>query len=306
MPICQPKLDRRKDLAEAFRLSDVLVKKPARWCQSGPVPSDTSVLNFVKFRAFYRAVTQYRSIVQLLKSGQWEDAIILFRSLYDLNVNLSEIEREEDAKKFVRFGGLQIFRLEQRSLEDQLRDEKSKPLPSAQVITELEGELKIRASQLERDFAEFGFRNPKGKWKWQDSWSGVSIEELSRRLAKKTGGQQDQNDYYVFRIASLFTHNTPAALLYGLNPPTVRDWNQARGGLDEAGRNALREFLYATSVCLVDILGMAGDLIVGYERQWFDEAIGILEKLKSTSRLGKKTKQRGGSKERKKSSHHIR
>src|SRR5947208_978795 len=102
---------------EAFRLSDALVQKPALWSQSAPVPSDTPVLSFVKFRAFDRAVTQYRSIVHLLKLGQWEDALVLLRSLYELNMNLSEIggssDREEAAKKFVRFGKFQQLRLEQ-------------------------------------------------------------------------------------------------------------------------------------------------------------------------------------------------
>jgi hypothetical protein len=61
-------------------------------------------------------------------SGQWEDALVLARSLYELNMNLSEIEcssdREQAARKFIRFGKFQQLRVEQRRLEDQLRDEK--------------------------------------------------------------------------------------------------------------------------------------------------------------------------------------
>lgn len=265
---------------EAFRLSDALIEKPALWSQSAPVTSDTPILTFVKFRAFDRAVTQYRSIVHLLKLSQWEDAVVLLRSLYDLGVNLSEIEcssnREEAATKFVRFGKFQQFRLEQRRLEDQVRDEKSKPTSSAQAIAECEQKLAALASQMNRDFAEF--RNSKGKW--QDSWSGVSVDTLAQRLAKNTGGQQGQSDYYVFRLGSLFTHNTPGSLFLGLRESDAPDWNEFRAALDDAGRDGLRRFLYEASMCLVDIIGIAGDSIIGYERQWFDEsALRLLEKF---------------------------
>jgi hypothetical protein len=261
---------------EAFRLSDDLVEKPALWSHSVPVLSDTPVLSFVKFRIFDRAVTQYRSIVHLLKLGQWEDALVLLRSLYELNMNLSEISSEEAAKKFVRFGKFQQLRLEQRRVEDKLRDEKSKPQPSAGAITECELKLADIASPLDRSFAEF--RDSRGKW--QQSWSGVSVETLAQCLAKKTGGQRGQSDYYVFRLGSLFTHNDPGSLLLGLRESEAPDWSEFRAALDDAGRDGLRPFLYAASTCLVDIVGIAGDSIVGYERQWFDEcALRVLEKL---------------------------
>ncbi len=219
---------------EAFQLSDALVEKPGLWSQLGPAPSDTPILSFVKFRFFHRGVTQYRSIVNLLRSGQWEDAVILARSLYDLNVNLAEIERssdrEEAAKKFVRFGKFQQLRIERRRLEDQVCDEKS--LLAVQAIAESERRLADIASQLNRDFGEF--RNAKGKW--QESWTGVSVETLAQRLAKETGGQRGQSDYFVFRIGALFTHSDPGALLLGLAEPEAPDWNKFRAVLDDAGR----------------------------------------------------------------------
>jgi hypothetical protein len=200
--------------------------------------------------------------------------------LYDLNVNLSEIgrssNREQAAKKFVRFGKFQQFRLEQRRLEDQIRDETSKPTSSAQAIAECEQKLAALASQMDRDFTEF--RNAKGKW--QESWSGVSVETLAQRLAKKQGARQGQSDYYVFRLGSLFTHNTPGSLFLGLREPEAPDWNEFRAGVDDAGRDGLRQFLYEASICLVDIIGIAGDSIVGYKRRWFDEsALRLLEKF---------------------------
>jgi hypothetical protein len=264
---------------EAFQLSDTLIEKPGLWSQSVPVSSDSPVLSFVKFRAFDRAVTQYRSIVHLLKLGQWEDALILLRSLYELNVNISEIdyssERDHAVKKFVRFGKFQQLRMEQRRIEDQHRDESSKLHPSVQAIAECEQNLAAIASLLDRDFAEF--RDSRGKW--QESWSGVSVETLAQHLAKKTGGQRGQSDYYVFRLGSLFTHNAPGSLFFRLRQPEPGYWNEFRAALDEAGHDGLRQFLYEASVCFVDIVGLTAESIRGYEQQWFDNALRLLAKF---------------------------
>jgi hypothetical protein len=267
---------------EALGLADILIQKPLSWRQLVSGPSSAPVLRFVKFRVFSRAVTQYRSLVLLLRAGQWEDALILARSLYELNLNLSEISGSADpgpedaAKRFVKFGNFQSIRLEQKRLEDLLRDERLKS-PASVEITDCEGKLAEIAAKLNRDFAEF--RTSKGKWR--ESWSGVNVETLAQRLAKETGGQGGQNDYYVFKLGSLFTHSSPGSLFFRL--PRDREtigWNEFRAALDNAGRTGLRHFLHEASVCLVDIVGIAGDAIAEYERKWFDEfAVPLLGKL---------------------------
>jgi Family of unknown function (DUF5677) len=276
---------------DIFRLADTLVEKPSVWSQSRPKASNTPVLSFVRFRAFDRALTQYRSFVQLLRSGHWEDALVLLRSMYELNLNLSEIDSEEAAKKFVRFGKFQTLRLLGFDLNDRLLAERAKPQPSRQVIDRYLKERDAISSRLDREFGgEFRklvTRNakckPKQKKQWQDSWSGVSVEELAKRSAKKTGASGGQSDYYVFRLGSLFTHNTPGSLLLVLPPDReTADWLQFRRKLDASGRNGVRKFLSEALTLLIDVIGMAGDSIDGYERQWFDDtALPVLKKVLS-------------------------
>jgi hypothetical protein len=79
-------------------------------------------------------------------------------------------------------------------------------------VADCEKQLADISAELDRSFAEF--RTPKGKW--LESWSGNNIEELARHLAKVTGGQDGQSDYYVFKLASLFTHSTPGSLFLEL------------------------------------------------------------------------------------------
>jgi uncharacterized protein DUF5677 len=261
---------------EALRLADILVEKPLTWSQPLSGPCNAPALRFVKFRAFSRAVTLYRSFVLLLKAGQWEDALVLMRSLYELNLNLSEIscspDPEDAATRFVKFGKFLLLRLDQKRLEDQLRDERLQSKASAE-IAEYEKTLADIASKLDRDFAEF--RNLKGKWR--ESWSDANVETRALRLAKMTGGQRGQNDYFVFRLASLFTHSTPGSLFFVLpQDREIPGWNEFRVALDKTGREGVRQFLYEASICLVDIVGIAGDSIAGYERQWFVEFVNPL------------------------------
>jgi hypothetical protein len=234
------------------------------------------------FRGFVRALSQYRSLVLLLKARQWEDALVLARSLYELNVNLSEIASysspEERARTFAAFGKFQQLRLLQMRLEEELRDERGKAQRSAEAIA-CEQKLAGLASVLERNFSQF--RSAKGKRKWQDSWSGVSTETLAQRLAQQTGAREGHHDYWVFRLASLFTHNAPGALLFvALRDLEPADWKTFKAELDKAGNEGLRFFLREASLCFIDIVGMAGSFIAGYERKWFDEfALPLLDEL---------------------------
>ena len=85
----------------------------------------------VMFLGFERALRQYGAIVELLRRGLCDDALVLVRSLYELNVNLSALKSEEDAQKFARFGKLQQLLLEKERLNDQLqvRRRTRSPLP---------------------------------------------------------------------------------------------------------------------------------------------------------------------------------
>jgi hypothetical protein len=60
--------------------------------------------------------------------------------------------------------------------------------------------------------------------------------------------------------------------------PATANWNEFRDVLDKAGRDGFRYFLLQASLCLVDIIGLAGDSITGYERQWFDGLVLQLQK----------------------------
>lgn len=273
--------DKSAEIHEVLCLAEQLLEKPLSWTQPLPAePSDFPVYRFVMFRGFTRAVTQYKSLLLLLKAGQWEDALILGRSLYELDLNLSKISGEADpeaaAKQFAKFGKFQLIRLDQKRIEDRLGDARLESLASVE-ITNCETKLAEIAARLNREFREF--RTPKGRWR--KSWSGANVDELARDIAKATGGQGGQSDYFVFTLGSLFTHNSPGSLFLQL--PSGREtmgWEEFGASIDNAGREGGRHFLHEASVCFVDIIGMAGGCVARYDREWFDSfALPLLRRF---------------------------
>jgi hypothetical protein len=273
--------DKSAEIDEVLRLADHLLEKPLTWTQPLPAePSDFPLYRLVMFRGFTRAVTQYKSVLLLMKAGQWEDALILGRSLYELNLNLSKISGEADpeaaARQFAKFGKFQLIRLDQKRIEDRLRDARLESQASVE-ITNCEKTLAEIAARLNREFGEF--RTPKGRWR--ESWSGSNVDDLARDIAKVTGGQDGQSDYFVFKLGSLFTHNSPGSLFLQLPPDRETiGWEEFRASIDNAGRDGGRHFLHEASVCFVDIIGMAGGCVAGYEREWFDSfALPLLRRF---------------------------
>ncbi len=112
-------------------------------------------------------------------------------------------------------------------------------------------------------------------------WSGANVATLAERLAQQTGVEKGQHDYWVLRLASLFTHNAPGALLFSLPlEAETPDWKTFRAQLDKAGSEGVRYFLAQASLCFLDIVGMAGSFIAGYDPKWFEEvALPLLGKF---------------------------
>ena len=252
---------------ELFQLADRLAEKPRQWVESGPVADGS--FGCVMFLGFERALRQYSSIIELLRKGLCDDALVLVRSLYELNVNLSAVESEEDAETFISFGRFQQARLIHQRLEDELKD--AEQSGNAAEIDAAKTELNQSSFRLDTEFPEF--KLPKGGW--QKSWSGQNVEQLARELAQETGAPRGHSDYWIFRLGSLFTHNEPGALLTGVNDDklTADAWKELRLKRDRASKQGLAPILHEASICFVDIVGMAGPCIHGYERPSSDDAM---------------------------------
>lgn len=89
--------------------------------------------------------------------------------------------------------------------------------------------------------------------------------------AAEVGAGEDEDDYYVFHLGSLFTHCTPGALFHDVPSQKEADWQTCLAVIDAKGQSCVPVLLHEASVCLLDIIGLAGWSIVDYDPRWFDE-----------------------------------
>jgi hypothetical protein len=78
----------------------------------------------------------------------------------------------------------------------------------------------------------------------------------------------------------MFTHVALGALFYEVPPEREIDWSTFVTTPRVKGETAVPIVLYSASVCLLDVIGIAGRFIVGYEPKWFDDtALPLIGKL---------------------------
>jgi hypothetical protein len=159
----------------AFRTAEAFLEKPLIWANGQPTASGNPTFDFVAFRLFHRGVRIYGATLLLLKAGQWEDAMILLRSIYELSLNLAQLSRspdlQEGANRFIRFGKFEQARLEERRLKDQLASECDKTEPSKDAIENLEKAVEATIAAWQTEFSDFSFTDRKGRQRWESSWS---------------------------------------------------------------------------------------------------------------------------------------
>lgn len=101
--------------ADIFVIIDELINCFSKVIDGGQLPLTPGPLGIVRVSALIRGYNLLKSIRQLLANDHWENATILMRSLFELVLNIEEVERnpiiaDAQAERFCRFEVLQKFR----------------------------------------------------------------------------------------------------------------------------------------------------------------------------------------------------
>lgn len=99
---------------DLFQVTDEVIDQLHAWIDLGQKPEINTVLDVVRTACAIRAFNLYRSITLLLKTDHWEDAAILTRSIFELLLNIEEIQRdqakaESKSRRFLAFEKLQEY-----------------------------------------------------------------------------------------------------------------------------------------------------------------------------------------------------
>jgi hypothetical protein len=252
---------------DLFRITKLVISTLHIWIDKGNIPNPQSAIECVLHACSVRAYNLYRSINNLLETDHWEDAAILARSMFELLLNLEEIQREheledEKATKYFRFHYLQRF-LHSSALEQYKVSSRGNPSDNKSLE-----ELESHALAI---FAEFRKKN-----EWQRSWCGKSVHAL----AKESGHPMRYHHYkIIYSFFSDMSHSGPLPVLSSvLLGEDAEELSKQLGNQSDNERKHATLVLSLSTVWLLEIILRSKKMIPKYQLAWNERVLRMLIK----------------------------
>ena len=250
-----------KRYPECFEITSVVINRLTDWIDKGDLEAPKDATSVVLFAIAVRSFNLYRSINNLLKTDHWEDAGILSRSMYELVLNLEEVQREEGkeeskAKKYMRFHMLQEF-LHMKLMSDYHYKTGRASNEEQSGIIKLERDAK-------KLFAEF--KSKRGHLEWQNSWCGKSVY----KLAKESTNNMRMSHYEIsYSYFSSLSHSGPTPVMAQM---IMGETDKETEKLMEKQLNKEKESLMLvmslSTVWLIEIIMRCKSVIPAYDVGW--------------------------------------
>jgi len=241
---------------------DSIVEKLHQWIDLANIPDDGTALGTVSLAFIFRSFNQYRSILNLLKTNHWEDALILTRSLFELLLHAEElIHRSKDqelaAQHFLLFSQLQDYR-EWAALERY-------KVASARNSQEYAKKLDKIDNTARKLFAPFSYTNKKKRKKWRENWCKKKVADLCNL-------SQNPMRMHQYRIlyakGSDFVHSSPAAVFSATHLDDESNWEKFITHVDSAEKDGLRLVASFSTIFLGELLSLTGNRLPDYDPDW--------------------------------------
>ncbi len=252
----------RDRLPDVFATSEYVIEKLHQWIDVSQPSAPTTRLDIVLVAIVVRAFNLYRSINNLLATDHWEDAGILSRSMYELVLNLEEIQRDkgkEEAKagKYLKFSLLQKF-LHRKMIIEYYHNTGADNKEEYLKVKELERNAKSLFKE---------FRSSRGYSEWQDYWHGKSVYKLAQESKNKMRLPHYEISYSFF---SALSHSGPtpvmSQMIIGNTEKETEELSQIH--LSEDEKTNLILVLSLATVWLLEIVLRCRTVIPLYDPQW--------------------------------------
>lgn len=259
---------------DIFACLNKIISQVHKLVHSNPIPDDRTYWGNVRIGLISRAFNQYKSIVNLLKTNHWEDALILTRSLFELLLYTEELLRNPDsekiAKRFCLFSELQGYLM-------------SRELTLYQVLTGrldpgVEDKIKKQWDKKAKEtFSPFWYKNKKGRGKWRESWCNKNRAELSR----SSDNPMRMNQYnLIYGRGSDFTHSSPIAVFAAFqNMEEGYNFQDFKNRSDSIEEQELKTVAPLASIFFLEILLLVGDRLPDFDHNWITKTLDTLKEL---------------------------
>ncbi len=259
---------------DIFKCLDEIINQTLKLVHGNPIPDDRSYWGNVRMGLIFRAFNQYRSIVNLLRTNHWEDALILTRSLFELLLYTEELLRKPDSEKagerFYLFSGLQSY-LEFRELT-------LYKVLTGRLGQEVEDTIKNKWDKKAKEtFSIFWYKNKKGRGKWRESWCNKNRAELSR--ASKNPMRIHQY-HLIYGRGSDFTHSSPIAVFSASHfMPLGYELEDLIGRSNSVEEQELKMVAPLASIFFLEIFLLVGDRLPDFDHNWIGKTLETLKKM---------------------------
>jgi hypothetical protein len=246
---------------DLFEITELVIRQLHEWIDKGNISTPRTAIDCVLHACNIRAFNLYRSINNLLETDHWEDAAILARSMFELVINLEEIQREtgkeeKKARKYMRFNYLQRY-----LQADALQQYEQKTGRCSASYSALHNHRQKIARSL---FSEF--IDPKWKSEWQKSWCGKSVHSLAKN-------SKNEMRYYHYKIMYSFfselSHSGPLPVMSNLlMGETTEETKQLLENYDAGEREHAALVLSLSTLWILEVLMRCKEMIPNYDPKW--------------------------------------
>lgn len=249
---------------EYFDLANDVITQLIEWLHSGEIAQPDTALQIAELAFITRSFNLYRAIVLLLRTDHWEEAFILTRSLFELLLNLEEIQRDERsaesrAQRFLLFDRLQQYRQRCARHEYEVRTGRIK------AERERMAELDAMARDLFAMFLSKGKEGKKSK-RWHTSWCGKNVKELAKASQVQTRLSQYE---VLYAEMSALAHSTPAAVMSTVKiAENQHRLENIREDANESERERLLEVLSLATEFTLEVVLRAREVLTTYDPAW--------------------------------------
>jgi len=245
-----------------FHLTDEVIDQLHKWIDLGHKPEPNTALDVVRLAFAIRAFNLYRSITLLLKTDHWEDAAILTRSMFELLLNIEEIQRddaraESKARKFLLFEKLQQYLHARANHQYNIKTGR---------VSSSESELDRVDRAAEALFRTFRLRTKKGETKWQSSWCGKNVRELFKASDQPIRMHQHE---ILYSYMSAFAHSAPLSVMTSVRlKHPLEDFDKLQLEHDAQEETQLKLITYLSTGFVLEIILRVRDILPDYDVKW--------------------------------------
>lgn len=246
---------------DLFEITELVIRQLHEWIDKGNIPEPHTAIDCVLHACNIRAFNLYKSINNLLETDHWEDAGILARSMFELVLNLEEIQREsgkeeKKARKYMRFNYLQRY-----LQADALKVYAQKTGRGSPSDSALHSQRQKIARSLFSEFVD-----PKRKSEWQKSWCGKSVHSL----AKDSKNEMRYQHYkIIYSFFSELSHSGPLPVMVNLlMGETEEETKQLLENYDSKEREQAALVLSLSTLWLLEVLMRGKEMIPEYDPEW--------------------------------------